>query len=167
MPFSAQSSNFTNQIMVKLCRIVNCIHSSTLILETVYRISLLLLQCPECDLTQVCTNQRRRCQYQGYSCRTALDQLSKQRRKLSQGSLSPYIMYTCSSSAIISSMTSREALPQINHNRNTNSESGNRSFWTAFFTHKMTGKNYQWSLATVTLPRLSKITKALSHDVKP
>ena len=38
---------------------------------------------------------------------STLDQLSKQRRKLSQGSLSPYIMYA--GSAIVPSMTSREA----------------------------------------------------------
>ena len=64
----------------------------------------------ERDLVQIRTNQHRRCQYRGYNCRTALDQLSKRCRKLSQGSLSPYIMRA--GSAIVPSMTSREAHPR-------------------------------------------------------
>ena len=82
-------------------------HSSTQILKKVYHI---LLHHQECDLAQICTNQRRCCQYRGFSCRTALDQLSKQCRKLPQGSLSPYIMYA--GSAIVLSMTSCEAHPR-------------------------------------------------------
>ena len=63
-----------------------------------------------CDHAQICMNQRRRCQYRGYNCHTALNQLSKRRRKLPQGSLSPYIIYT--GSAIIPSMSSHEAHPR-------------------------------------------------------
>ena len=69
-----------------------------------------LLHRQERNLAQICTNQRCRCQYRGYSCRTALDHLSKRRRKLPQGSLSPYIMYA--GSAIVPSMSSREAHPR-------------------------------------------------------
>ena len=70
----------------------------------------ILLHCQERNLAQICTNQRCHCQYQGYSCHTALDQLSKRHRKLPEGSLSPYIMYA--GSAIVPSMTSREAHPR-------------------------------------------------------
>ena len=75
--------------------------------QKVYRI---LLHHQERHLAQICTNQRRCCQYRGYNCCTALDQLSKRRRRLPQGNLSPYIMYA--GSAIVPSMTSREAHPR-------------------------------------------------------
>ena len=86
-------------------------HSSALILKKVYHIPLLLLHRQEHNLAQIRTNQRLRCQYRGYNCHTALDQLSKRRRKLPQGSLSPYIMYA--GSAIVLSMTSHEAHPKL------------------------------------------------------
>ena len=57
--------------------------------------TVILLHRQERDLAQISTNQRRRCQYRGYSCRTALDQLSKRCRKLLQGRLSPSDEYAC------------------------------------------------------------------------
>ena len=70
----------------------------------------ILLHRQERNLAQICTNQRCHCQYRGYSCRTALDQLSKRHRKLPQGSLSPYIMYA--GSEIVPSMSLHEAHPR-------------------------------------------------------
>ena len=110
--FRLGPSQSTNQISVtSVCTNCNSTHSSAIILKKVYRIPLLLLHHQEYDLAQIRTNQRRSCQYRGYNCRTALDQLSKRRRKLPQGSLSPYIMYA--GSAIVPSMTSREAHPRL------------------------------------------------------
>ena len=109
--FRLGPSHSTNQISVtSVCTNCYSTHSSALILKKVYCIALLLLHHQECDHAQIRMNQRRRCQYRGYNCHTALDQLSKRRRKLPQGSLSPYIMYA--GSAIIPSMSSREAHPR-------------------------------------------------------
>ena len=54
-------------------------HSCAPILKKVYRIPLLLLHRQERDHAHIHTNQHRRCQYRGYNCRTALNQLSKWR----------------------------------------------------------------------------------------
>ena len=110
--FRLGPSHSTNQISVtSVCTNRYSTHSSALILKKIYSMPLLLLHRQERDHAQIRTNQRRRCQYRGYNCRTALDQLSKQHRKLPQGSLSLYIMYA--GSAIVPSMSSHEAHPRL------------------------------------------------------
>ena len=86
-------------------------YSSALILKKVYRIPLLLLHRQERDHAQIRTNQCRRCQYRGYNCRTALDQLSKRRRKLPQLG-KPFTLHNVRGLSIVPSLSSREAHPR-------------------------------------------------------
>ena len=113
----------------------------TAVRQILKKVFSILLHRQEHDLAQIRINQHRRCQYRGYSCRTALDELSKRCTKLPQGSLSPYIMYAGFCNRTFDDVTWNPS--QIDRNRKTNSGSGNRPFWTAFFTHKTTAKNYQ------------------------
>ena len=53
-------------------------------------------------------------------------------------------------------MSSRYSPPTFDRNRKTNSGSGCRPFWTAFFTHKMTAKNYEKKSTSSTLSMESK-----------
>ena len=53
-------------------------------------------------------------------------------------------------------MSSRYSPPTFDRNRKTNSGSGCRPFWTAFFTHKMTAKNYGKKSTSSTLSMESK-----------